>query len=458
MVEPTGKSPHAQDVRIVRAGPATERRVLAACTVVILAVTVLQRVALPLGAPVALSMLVVLPVLGWLLYLGDVVEHTRALRVYLMAVAGCCLAAIGAFLLGAQASVPSLLLLVVVWSAFCFRVHPAAHHLYPRVLDRFEKIMMVFAVVGIGQVLAQFAGVWAYRDYVKEALPLSFTFAGYNTSYPIQYGSSVIKANAFVFVEPSIFSQFLALALLSTLVRGARPLRVLLFAGALVCAVAGTGLLLMAVGLLVLAVRRGGWWTVRVAGGGAVLLVAALSTPLGDIFVDRSDETSYTNSSASLRFVQPFQFIERTWREDPVTFLTGLGPGGADAAADAVFAATGLPLNFAGAPKLVLEYGVPASVLFVVFVVVAVLRRAPSPTLAIGGVFANSILFAGLLQPQVLYLLLPLCTLFVGSRFDAGRRRGAAAHRDTAREASAPAPVRPTLQPAAPNGLGTWRP
>ncbi|GAA4657877.1 hypothetical protein [Kineococcus glutinatus] len=469
MLDPTGalaapspSSPTGGATRGGRPGQprtASGRRVLAGCTVILLAVTVLQRLALPLGSPVPVGMLVVLGVLGWLLLQRAVVERADATRGFLLAVAGCATAAVAALLLGELLSVQSLVLLLVVWCAFCFRAHPAAQHVYPRVLDRFEKIMVFFAVVGVAQVLSQFAGVWSYVDYVEEALPPGFTFEGYNTSYPIQYGSSVIKANAFVFLEPSLFSQFLALALLSCLVRRARPWRVLALAAAMVCAVAGTGMLLLACGLVVLAVRRGGWWTARVAAAGAVAVTATLATPLGEIILSRTSEATERNSSGSLRFVQPFQYIEATWAAKPSTALTGLGPGGADAAADAVFAATGLPLNFAGAPKLLLEYGVPAALLFAAFAYLAIVRRAPSPTLAVGGLFANSLLFAGLLQPQVLYVLLPLSAFFTGTRFEGrGGEPARLADGDVVAEVGPAVPgdgsgrLLPTLPAASPDG------
>ncbi len=276
--------------------------------------------------------------------------------------------------------------------------------------------MLVFAAIGILQVLVQFAGIWSYTDLLRSVVPQNLLFQGYNTSYPIEYGSPVIKANAFVFVEPSVFSQFLALALLSVLSRGKEYWRVAVFAVALVCTVTGTGIMVLGFGLMVLAVRRGGLWAVRAAVVLAVAGVAALLSPVGPILLSRTGEAGQTNSSGSLRFVQPYEYLLSRWSSDPWSILTGLGPGQADRISDAIFAETGLPISFAGAVKMVLEYGVPASVLAGVFLYVAVVRRSPAPTVALAAIFLNAVTSSSFLAANIFYVLLPMAVLFVGRR------------------------------------------
>ncbi|WP_432563181.1 hypothetical protein [Kineococcus sp. SYSU DK003] len=435
-----------------------DRRVLAVVTVLMLSITLFQRFAIPLGGvQLSLSVLVALAGLGYLLYHGDVVENRAATRVFVLAMAACFLCAGIVLFQTGVGGITSLIYLPIIWVVFAFTLHPARHHLYERVLARFETFMLFFAGVGILQTAAQAAGAWTYVDVILRYVPEQLLFLGYNTSYPIEYGSPIIKANGFVFLEPSIYAQFLAMALLSVLVRRAAWWRVVLIGVALVCTISGTGLLFAAFGVLLLMLRRGGRWTARIVVAVVIAVPVALATPFGAIIAERAGETSNTNSSGSLRFVQPYQRILDTWGENPLSVLLGDGAGRADALAAQIFESTGLPINFSGLAKVIFEYGVPAAILFCTFVGLALVRRAPSPTLAWAGVFANAFLTGALLQPQVLYLLVPLVSLFVGhdfeKRLDADRHALAA----TAGHDPAPSPGRQqapvTLPPASPNGL-----
>lgn len=433
-----------------------DRRVMTVITVLLVAITVFQRFGAPLGGvQLSVSVLVAFAGLGYLLYHGDLVENPGATRVFVLAMAACFAVAAVVLVRTGVGGVTSLLYLPVVWMVFCFRLHPARHHLYERVLDRFEKLMVLFAVVGILQTVLQAARLWSYQDFILTHVPKAVLFTGYNTSYPIEYGNPIIKANGFVFLEPSVYGQFLAVALLSALVRRAHWFRALLTGVALVCTISGTGLLFVAFGIAVLAVRRGGRWTARIVAALVVGGAVALTTPFGEIIASRAGETSETNSSGSLRFVQPYERILDSWSTDPATVLLGKGAGYADALANEIFTATGLPINFSGFAKLLMEYGVVATVLFSVFVALAVVRRAPAPTLALSAVFANAFLTGALLQPQVLYLMVPLCSLFIGYRFEGDLDDQKRARSQTLRPSTDDVPgVRVTVAPADPNGRG----
>ncbi|NYD22167.1 hypothetical protein [Kineococcus aurantiacus] len=444
-----------------RSGASTvaDRRALTVLTVVIVSITLLQRVGIPLGGTqLSVSVPVALGGIAYLLYHGDAVENARATRVFVVAMAVAFLVA-GLVMVGdGSGALTSLVYLPLIWVVFCFRLHPARHHLYERVVDRFETVMAVLGGVGVLQTVAQAVGAWTYVDVVKQVVPNAFLFLGYNTSYPIQYGSSIVKANAFVFVEPSVYAQFLALAILSSMVRRVGTFRAIVMAIALVCTISGTGLLFLAFGIAVLALRRGGRWTARIVAAVVVIGGGALLTPFGRIILSRTTETSQTNSSGSLRFVQPYERIAEQWGQDPLTLLIGRGAGSADRLADQIFAATGLPINFSGLAKLLMEYGIPATVLFCAFVAYAVIVRSPSPTLSLASVFASAFLTGSLLQPQVLYVMLPLCSLFLGYRFERDRDRDRRTyrlehqHHRVATAASAGGPLPVTVPPASPDG------
>lgn len=454
---PTPGGPARPGRTAAGASTVADRRVLAVVTVVIVSITLLQRIGLPLGGTqLSVSVPVAIGGLAYLLYHGDAVENPRATRVFVVAMAVAFLVAGIALWRDGTGALTSLIYLPLIWGVFCFRLHPARHHLYERVVDRFETLMAVLGGIGVLQTATQAVGLWSYVDVVKQVVPSTFLFLGYNTSYPIQYGSPIIKANGFVFVEPSVYAQFLALAILSTLVRRAGTFRAIVMAIALVCTISGTGILFLAFGIAVLAVRRGGRWTARIVAFVVVIGGGALLTPFGKIILSRTTETSETNSSGSLRFVQPYERIVEQWGNDPLSVLIGRGAGSADRLADQIFKATGLPINFSGLAKLLMEYGIPATVLFCVFVALAVTTRSPSPTLALASVFASAFLTGSLLQPQVLYVMLPLCSLFLGYRFEAERDRERRTyrlehqHHREARPVTGPVPV--TVPPASPDG------
>ncbi|MFB9377495.1 hypothetical protein ACFFKU_14540 [Kineococcus gynurae] len=437
-----------------------DRRVMAVVTICLISVTFLQRFVVPLGPLLSLSVPIVLLGLAYLLYQGDAVENPAATRWFLVAVAVCSLAAGLALLLNRSGSLTSLLYLPVIWVAFAIRLHPERWHLYPRVLRRFESLMVFFGALGILQTLTQALGVWTYQDYVLSVVPENFLFTGYNTSYPVEYGSPIIKANGFFFNEPSIFAQFLAVALLSVLVRRGGVVRGLVLAAALACTISGTGLLFAVFGMGVLALRRGGLWTLRIVVAAVVVGVAVLLSPFGQIFLKRSTETSSTNSSGNLRFVLPYEEIGRIWSEQPVTMLLGKGAGFADALANQILELTKLPINFSGVAKLVLEYGIPAAVLFCVFVALVWVRRCPSPTLGWSAVFGSALLTGSLLQPQVLYVFVPLISMFIGHRFEQvldDERREAMRAAPTAPVDAGAAATGVTVTPASPNGVDPGR-
>jgi len=441
------------NARVGALSSVADRRVLTVITALLLSITVFQRFGLSLGgAQLSVSVLVAVAGLGYLLYHGDVVENRGATRLFVIAMAAAFLCAAIVLLRTGSGGITSLLYLPVIWVVFTFRLHASRQHLYARVLARFESVMLVFAGLGILQTASQAAGVWSYVDYILSTVPEAFLFTGYNTSYPIEYGSPIIKANAFVFLEPSIYAQFLALAILAVLVRRAAWWRVVVLGVALVLTISGTGLVFAAVGVLLLMLRRGGRWTARLVVVGLIAIPVALATPFGAIIAERAGETQNTNSSGSLRFVQPYQQIIEAWSDNPVSVLVGQGAGYADDLAGQIFSTTGLPINFSGLAKLVLEYGLPAAALFGAFVVLALVWRSPSPTIALAGVFANAFLTGALLQPQVLYVLVPLSSLFIGYRFE--KDLDEARHTAPVLEAPVADPVAPvTVRPASPNGL-----
>jgi hypothetical protein len=331
---------------------------------------------------VSVVLIVAIAVLGRLLLLGAVAEDRARTAAYVVAVIGCLLASLFAGLRGAPVSLTSVGLLCAAYVPFCFTLRPEFAGLFKDLLRFFTKIMTGIAVIAIGAFAAQLAGVWHYTDLLASVVPGEFLIPGYSTSYPIQYGSEIYKSNAFVLLEPSFCSQFLAVAVIAQLLLGEQRRRILLYCLAMVTTVSGTGIVLLAVGVAIEVVRRGWRFALMTGSLAAVVLTGVLASPLGHIYSQRSTEITDRSSSAHQRFIEPYT---RTWgimgRSDAV-LLAGEGPGFTDRDARRFIALTQLPLTNPPIAKLIDEYGFIAGLLFAAFLAYALTVRVPTGTLA----------------------------------------------------------------------------
>jgi hypothetical protein len=235
---------------------------------------------------------------------------------------------------------------------------------------------------------------------------------GFNTSYPVQYGSSLYKSNGFVALEPSFASQFLAFGLVVSILRGSRWWRQLLYVLAVLTTVSGTGVLLLAIAMVLLALHKGLRFTMTALAGITLVITIVSFTPAWEVFASRATETSSEESSGSLRFIQPYTRMYGYIDASPVSTLVGNGPGWADRDAAKFFAKTQRPLLYALIPKLFLEYGIIAGVLFLSFLVTAFVRGSPSFVLSGTVLVFYIVLSSNLLNPVIVFLGLLLLSWF----------------------------------------------
>lgn len=375
----------------------------------------LQRVAVPVGED-GISCILVLgyAVLGVLLLL-DLVEHDRRrAQLYLFACAACGLAAWSGTWAGRPVAFMSFLLLVVVYVPWVFRLRP--HAGTPdttwRVVRFFVRMMVFFAAVSVGQQAAQLSGAWTFQDYLADLLPAQFLLGDYNTVIPTEYGSPVIKSQAFVFLEPSFLCQFLALGILAGLLVRAPLWQLGLMGLGMVATYSGTGILLLAVGAGILVLRAPSSLRPKVVLATAAALLLVLSSPLAAPLLERSEETADATSSWSLRFVLPYQEVAKGLQEAPHRYLTGAGPGTSERLLESDKEGAGLAVVYPVAPKLIFEYGLPAGGLFLVFWFVALLRGACLRVLPGALVFMLAVLSGSLLQPSTIVLAWLLSCVF----------------------------------------------
>jgi hypothetical protein len=197
------------------------------------------------------------------------------------------------------------------------------------------------------------------------------------------------------------------------LLLGGKRWRLALYGGAILTTLSGTGLLLLAVGVSVLIIRRGGRWAVQTVIIAGVAVVAVSLTPLAAIIAPRLSETAQSNTSGNARFIAPYTQVADGLSWDFSALMFGRGPGAvARSTGNVVFNPYGLEINYPVVPKLAAEYGLMAAILFAWFILPAIAGRPRSPTLAAVLLLLYLVLSGSLLQPATVYTCLAFGAFF----------------------------------------------
>ncbi len=287
----------------------------------------LQRFAVP-ASPVALLLPVVLAWCAVVLARGlAVVDRYRA---------GMWLAGFGVTALvipfqerlvsGAIESITSWGLFMVVWA-------PAVLRLVDRRVSTFRLMLAKIASIGVwlaaGCIVmtgTQLAGM-AYQDWFHRFIPDSWELSGYVITYPIYFGSDIVRANAWIGLEPSMVSLQIGLSLIAAIYAGVSVPRVAVIALGLACTFAGSGLAIVGVGVLIILVhpvRHALLRYVPIALGAAAM---ASTLSVGSLLLERATESRSEGSSTSLRAIAPYREMWPIWVHDTSTVLLGKGAG-----------------------------------------------------------------------------------------------------------------------------------
>ena len=306
-----------------------------------------------------------------------------------------------------RSSFPSLLLLLILYLPFVFllKEHSLAANDGDWMWRQFSSLSLFCAVAGIVQFFAQFVihGPWLFdiTSLVPEALRNSGTF---NTVIPV---GSFNKANGFFFREPSGFSFFMALALISEVVTHRRVARIACYTLALLLTYSGTGILVLLIGTCYPLGRK---TFVRL---GVVACVGALVFGLlGDslnlsVTVGRLGEFSEDSSRSSgyIRYIAPGRLLADLFTSESWSPWVGHGPG-------TIFR-TVREYEFHDPTwaKLLFEYGLLGFCLFVGLFAFT-LRRPAIPMQVRASLFWAWLVTGGhLLSPEQNYLTLALIGL-----------------------------------------------
>lgn len=197
----------------------------------------------------------------------------------------------------------------------------------------FRKVnfwFVIIAIAGILQFFAQFLGlrVFAFTGILPDKLLFE---SGYNLQILIGVGD-LMKSNGFFLIEPSMFSQVMALGLIIEMLAFRRPKHLGLFTAALLLSFSGTGMIVLGSFVIAAVIGMGGRG-IAIAGGMVLLLAAALG--IGFLFApdmvnsvqQRVGEISQPGTSGHMRFVTPFWLLSDVLNQRPSAALVGLGSG-----------------------------------------------------------------------------------------------------------------------------------
>jgi hypothetical protein len=229
-----------------------------------------------------------------------------------------------------DASFSSFLYLLAIYALYMLRFRNRAAS-FAIAQHIFLKCMLIAAVAGIAQFMAQFV-LGPERVFPFEYLPEFIKAQNYNVIIPLTYGSPIVKSNGLFFLEPSFFSQFLAIAFILELLGRQRPIRSGIYLFALLISYSGTGLLTAAIFAPFALMRK---VNVPIILGAIVVgIVVALCASVFEFntLFGRVDEFTAPESSGFARFVSPFYLIRDFLIPSPDNFLFGMGPGTIDAA------------------------------------------------------------------------------------------------------------------------------
>lgn len=270
-------------------------------------------------------------------------------------------------------SLPSMLLLTALFSTMVIHLELPSGQ-WQRAMRVFLNLAAFLAIAGIIQFVAQFAVGARFAFPVEHFLPERLLIQHFHYLNPIRYGGTVFKSNGVFLLEPSQFSQLLALALIGELATFTRAWRCLIYLMGMVVAYSGTGVIILAICLPVLIVLQRRWEVLALVVVAAVLLLVLGDALQLDVFVHRFGEVGSERSSGFARFVGGFYAFEDELWPNTDRALFGYGAGSfSEASRQFAAPAAEMPLN-----KIVFEFGIVGSLAFFGFLF-ACLARSHGP-------------------------------------------------------------------------------
>jgi hypothetical protein len=284
----------------------------------------------------------------------------------------------------------SLLLLVAVHLPYIFDVPHSDDG--GRIIKFFLGIATVFALLGIAQYSLQFFISPRYLFPIENFVPDTFIVQRFNHQAAMEYASEEYRANGVFLLEPSFFSQLLAIAIVAELCTLGRLSRIVLFG------------LVLAICLPLCLVAQRRWGLLLLAAIGLIAMLAAHEYLHVGRLLSRVGEFSSIRSSGYARFIGGFYLFDYFLWHDAWRTLFGYGAGAFTNYVDRAHYGAGEMALF----KIVFEFGLIGAVAYFGFLF-ACLYYSPAPrllTLAVGITYLLSGIYIPFAHGMALSLLL----------------------------------------------------
>jgi hypothetical protein len=358
----------------------------------ILGLVWLQKLGMPAGGGkvIAINLPLILGSLGalWLLRPSSVViDPKRAIMFSLF----CGIAIMSQVFGGSLEFSPTgLMLMLGMYVPLIFRWEVRRED-YLRLMQLFQRSMLAVAFIVFAlQILQKLRGWQSWPD-MNKMVPEALLVTGFNYYRETSFNSGVLSPHAVVFLEPSIVSQFLALAIVIEFEFFKRNWWLAIFVPALLLTGSGTGMLMLIFVAPFIAKKLPPKLLITgavVAGVGGGI---AGSMGLLDKYAERLAEVNQVGTSGYYRFTLPFQQLVEALSTPERAFF-GTGAGSTVERED--IATVTLAIN-----KLVTEYGALTAIAFFVLYFHALFERAPSRMLAVAIAVYYNLCGAGLSVP-----------------------------------------------------------
>jgi hypothetical protein len=304
-------------------------------------------------------------------------------------------------------SVEAVVFLVIIHMPFTLVVQ-VRRTFYLKLIRYFQWMGVVVATLVYIQWAQQLVGMRMIS--LEDIIPTNFLYPGYNYIQKIDYYSQYYKPNGFLMLETSHTSQLLAIVTLIELCLFRRVFMIGYLFIAQLITFGGTGMLLTVVTLPF--VFR--YVSLRLVIAGIVVaplaLFVAAHTGVLDNAIGRTAEFDKPNTSGNGRFVSHFVIAAKNASVDADHALFGIGAGRVSPFV------TDKTTVFLPISKLVVEYGIPAALLFIVWISYCFFT-AGAPMVITWPVFVLFNLIGGtLLIPINTYYCLFLTGMFVPNR------------------------------------------
>ena len=372
-------------------------------------VVILQRVGIPGIANIGLLTPLVL---GWVVLAhsrGVVVLHRQSVLWFLFAavVTGAAMLLQSTSVVQAQISVTSWLLVLTVWAPFTVRLVEPGIVGYLVMLRFVTYSTIALAVASIAMLASQLVGI-PFRDWFAVVVPQAFQLDGFNTLAPTAYGSGLMRSMAWIGLEPSIVSALIGLGMIAAIFVRSRNWVIVVLGAGLLATVSGSGVIIVLLGLLTMLFYPCRRLLVRYSGVGLITLVLVIASPIGALMIGRATEYQSTNSSTSLRVLEPYTTLIPKWTDDLWGLLLGWGPG----SSQRIVTDTNISGLLVPSPaKIFFDYGLIAGLVLAVFIL-SCFWGGPSRAFALSLVLSLWLLQSGVSTSVIVAPVLVFVTLW----------------------------------------------